>query len=525
MKRWFATVADYIRRHKKTDYIALGVSLTTFAAITLVNAPRASIWFDEAFSAYIAQFSFWDIARFTAGDVHPPFYYWLLKIWSDLFGTTELAYRSLSILFGLAAIVVAFFLMRKLFGRRVAGVSLLFLTVSPMLVRYSDEARMYTLSTLIVLGATYLLVKAMETKQRKYWLLYGVLVSLGMWTHYFTALAWLAHWVWWIALHKRPGNGPVATVRVALTKEWVQAYVFAVILFIPWLVFMVRQLVIVQAGGFWIGPVGVDTINNYFANVFYYLEHDQVKSWLALAMFVVLLAAALIAPKAYKALKAGEKRHYLLITSLAILSPLLLFLVSLPLPRSSFVERYLVPAAVAFSLFLAVTFVVGTRRWKMLWRVALVSLVVAMMVFGVTNVYKYGNFNKNSNTHILTRQVIESARAVSEPGVPIVANDPWIFYEAVAYETDEHKVYFVDESTEYKYGSLDMLKDTDLHKIKNLAEFEKNNKVFWYLANTNQAEVPAYKSSWKALKTVSITDSLTGQSQYKATLYTTVNAE
>ena len=183
MKKKIQSLSTYIKAHPKIDLIILGFGLAIFIAITLANVSRASIWFDEAFSAYIVQFSFWDIARYTATDVHPPFYYWLLKIWSSMFGTTELAYRSLSILFGAGAISSAFFLTRKLFGRKTAWVSLLFLAISPMLIRYSDEARMYTLASLIVLSATYVLLRAKETQKKSTWIWYGVLVSLGMWTH------------------------------------------------------------------------------------------------------------------------------------------------------------------------------------------------------------------------------------------------------------------------------------------------------------------------------------------------------
>ena len=154
MQKTFKNIGTYIRQHPKIDLLILGLGLTIFLVVTLVNAPRAAIWFDEAFSVYIAQFSFWDIARYTAVDVHPPFYYWLLKVWSDLFGTTELAFRSLSIVFGAGTIAASFFLARKLFGRQTAWLTVLFLSLSPMLIRYSDEARMYTLAALIVVAAT-----------------------------------------------------------------------------------------------------------------------------------------------------------------------------------------------------------------------------------------------------------------------------------------------------------------------------------------------------------------------------------
>jgi len=125
------------------DWVVLGAGLTTYAGLTLATITKSSIWFDEAFSAFIVRFNFFQIARYTATDVHPPFYYWILKIWTMLFGTSEVAFRSLSVLFGLTAIVFGFLLVKRLFGRRAAFVSLLFMAISPMLIRYGQEARMY----------------------------------------------------------------------------------------------------------------------------------------------------------------------------------------------------------------------------------------------------------------------------------------------------------------------------------------------------------------------------------------------
>lgn len=524
MKKLVHSLYTYIKMHPKIDYIVLGLALLAFLVITLVNAPRASIWFDEAFSAYLAQFSFWDIARFTAADVHPPFYYWLVKIWVSIFGTTELAYRSLSILFGAGATVTAFVLSRKFFGRKVAGLTLAFTAFSPMLIRYSDEARMYTLAAFIVMLATYVMVRALESGSKKHWLWYGALVSIGMWTHYFTALAWLAHWVWRGTQVWRKDMKFKQFSKAFFTKEWLRTYIFAVALFVPWLPFMALQLGVVQGGGFWIGPVGVDTPANYLTNYFYYLEHGQVRSWFALAMLIVVIVAIVATPRAYRLLTAKEKKSFLLVASLTWTPPVLLFFASLPPLRSSFVERYLVPSIVALSMYLAVVLIVGTRRWRMSWRVVPSALVVLMMLFGITKVYYYGNYNKNSNTHILTRQVIKAAQQASPKGTPIVAIDPWIFYEAAPYATKDYPVYFIDENTEYKYGSLDMLKYTDLNKIKDLEAFKKQHPVIWYIANTQDEDAKPYQESWEVIETVSIPDHISGKTSYKATKYR-VNAE
>ena len=524
MKSFINSVTRYIKKHPKVDLAILFAGLAVFLVITLINAPRASIWFDEAFSTYLVQFSFWDIARYTASDVHPPFYYWLLKVWSSLFGTTELAYRSLSILFGAATAVIAFFLSRKLFGRKVAWLSLVFIVLSPMLIRYSDEARMYTLAALIVFSATFVLMKAEETKKKKYWVWYGVLVSLGMWTHYFTALVWLAHLVWHVTQVWHKGIKPIDLLKKIFTKPWIITYAVAIGLFIPWLPFMAFQLGVVQSNGFWIGPVGVDTPTNYLTNYFYYLEHAQAQSWIAVVLLFVVVATLLALPRALKTLATKEKRSFLLISLLAFLPPVLLFAASLPPLRSSFVERYLVPSLVALSIFLAVVLIKGTSKWPRLWRTLPILLIIGMMIFGITNVYKYGNYNKNTNLHILTRQAVKAAQDASPAGTPIIAASPWIFYEAAPYSTPDHPIYFIDANTQYIFGSLDMLKDNDQHKIKDLAAFEKEHTTIWYLGTSEDEDIAPYEESWKKIETVGVPDSITGKTVYKATAYK-VNGE
>ena len=180
----------------RRDWLLVIAALSVFITITLATITRFSIWFDESFSAYIIRFNFFDIAKYTASDVHPPLYYWILKIWAAVFGNTELGIRSLSLLFGCLAIVTAFILVNRLFGKRAARFSLLFLVLSPMLVRYSQEARMYTMVAFIALLATFVLTYAVNTKKKLPWAVYGILVSLGMWTHYFSAIVWIAHWLW-----------------------------------------------------------------------------------------------------------------------------------------------------------------------------------------------------------------------------------------------------------------------------------------------------------------------------------------
>ncbi|MDB5162616.1 MAG: rane protein of unknown function [Candidatus Saccharibacteria bacterium] len=524
MNTFLAKPLAFLKAHPKVDIAFLAVALLVFLTITLFNITNAGIWFDEAFSSYLIQFNYLDIVRYTATDVHPPLYYWTLKAWTELFGIGEFGLRSMSVFFAAATIVVSFFLARRLFGRKVALVSLLFLILSPMLVRYSDEARMYTMAAFIIVSATYVLVKAVESKQRRWWVFYGVLVALGMWTHYFTALAWLSHWAWRAWVTYRKGATSRQWAGKFFTKPWILAHIVAIGVFFPWLYFMAKQLGVVQAAGFWISPVGVDTPSNYLSNVFYYLDHGQAQSWLALAIITVIILVIVLIPKVYKSFTRSEKSNFILISAIAFVPPLLLFFTSLPPLRSSFVERYLIPAIIALMIFLAVVLVVGSKKWRPIYRALPILLIAGMMIFGITNVYKYGNYNKNTNFHIVTREVIKEVQVKGKPGEPIVANTPWNFYESVPYATNEHPIYFIDANNEYIYGSLDMLKDNDMHKIKDINAFAKSHPVIWYIGDALSGDIAPYDNSWVKLQTVTYFDPLMNNEPYRATQYR-INAE
>lgn len=180
----------------KLDIALLGSGLAVTSVLSIGNMTRWSVWFDEAFSAMIVRHSFIDIARYTANDVHPPLYYWLLKLWTMVWGHSPLALRSLSLVLLLVAMTVVFVFVRRVFGRLAAVVSLLLISIAPMLIRYSEEARMYTMTLAIVVAATSVLYEATRRPTRRKWLLYGILVGVGTVTHYMTLIMWASHWLW-----------------------------------------------------------------------------------------------------------------------------------------------------------------------------------------------------------------------------------------------------------------------------------------------------------------------------------------
>ncbi|HEY8886718.1 MAG TPA: glycosyltransferase family 39 protein [Candidatus Microsaccharimonas sp.] len=521
MKKTLTRIFHFFQSRPRTDYIFVGMALALLAGLALWNISGPSIWFDEAFGAYLIHFNFLDIARYTATDVHPPMFYWFLKVWTMIFGNTEFGLRSMSVFFGIVAAIFGYLLTRRHFGRRAAIVGIFILALSPLFIRYSQEARMYTMAAAIVLSATYVLTRALERKihSRRLWIVYGILVSLGMWTHYFTALAWLSHWVWRYVTIRKTGVRRKELRKKFFDRNWLTAYIVAVALFLPWLPAMAIQLVVVQSGGFWIQPVGVDTVTGYFGTLVFFLEHDHVTGWLSASLALIGVLLTILAVRTYQSGSESFKRNYLLLFCLAAVPPILLFIISLPPLTSSFVERYVLPSAAASAFFVGVTLVYGLSKTKIWKQLIIYAIIVAMLVFGLSQMYYYGNYNKNSRTDIKTKQLIEQAIAHSTPGEPIIVASPWVFYEAIFYNSTEHPIYFVDAQTNYEFGSLDMLKYSDDHKIKDLDAFTNAHPTVWYIGYF-EGNVTPPESSWKQIDTSSVTSRIDGKTVYKGAEYT-----
>jgi mannosyltransferase len=122
------------------------VALCALAALLrFYRLDAQSLWYDEGISAHQLTRSFPEIAAAAARDTHPPLYYWLLKVWGQAFGATELGLRSLSALLGVAAVGLTWLIGRRLFGGGAALVTGVLLACSPLAVYYSQEVRMYAL--------------------------------------------------------------------------------------------------------------------------------------------------------------------------------------------------------------------------------------------------------------------------------------------------------------------------------------------------------------------------------------------
>ena len=507
------------RRLDRRDWITIGGGLLVFFAVSLPTITASSIWFDEAFGAYLIRFNFAEVARYTASDVHPPLYYWALKVWSSWFGSNEFAMRSMSVFFGAVALVFAWLLVRRWFGRHVAATALTMMVITPFFIRYSQEMRMYTMVVAIAFAATYVLTIADKSKKTWQWIIYGLLVGIGMLTHYYVALIWVTHWVWRLIIYRSSGFKGRELAHVYFGRGWIYAHLIAFALFAPWIGALMSQIHDVQVNGFWILPFTPATPIDFLTSVILYMHQTTVQSWAALVFGIFIIGMIALFMAVYRRTLQSERRDYLLlITLMAAIPPILLLLASLPPLRPSFVDRYLTPSALSLGLLIGVS--IGLARPLMrrgLWWGILVT-TVAIFGYGISNVYRLGNYNADKSMSNNTRQVIDEIRKRT-PDTAIIADSSWTYYEAAFYSTSQSPVSFIDANVDYKYGSLLMLKENDLGKIKDLASFESAHQTFWVMGRPGDSEVMQPSANLYVIDQFRINDTITGQAAYEAIEY------
>ena len=122
------------------------------------------------------------------GDRHPPLHHLALWLTVKGFGDGELAVRLPSLIAGTLVIPALYLLGRELFDRRTGLIAAAFVTVSPLLIWYAQEARMYAFVTLFGVLALWTQLRVIRDGAVVNWAAYILATSALLWSHYFGLL-------------------------------------------------------------------------------------------------------------------------------------------------------------------------------------------------------------------------------------------------------------------------------------------------------------------------------------------------
>lgn len=226
--------------------------------LRLYRLNAQSFWNDEGNSARLSERTISAIIEGTASDIHPPLYYLILRGWRELVGDTEFGLRSFSVFVGLGTVAATIAVGKKLQamgqegkgaevrgkpGFMGAGMAGVITAVSPALIYYSQETRMYALLAFESVLSTWLLLQFMTYSSRRvsYVVCYMLAVTAGLYTHYFFPAVMVSHGLFlglqWLTGYRQQFFG----IKFRVFMVWFVAVLTAVLAYLPWLPIFLNQ--------------------------------------------------------------------------------------------------------------------------------------------------------------------------------------------------------------------------------------------------------------------------------------------
>ncbi len=168
--------------------------------LRLYGIGKDSLWLDEYVSFHIAsKESLIDVYSSAMQDNNPPLHYLLIHF----MGESEAMLRLPSAIFGIATIPLAYLIGRYYFGELEGLAGAFLLSISYMHIKYSQEARAYTMLCFFAVLSLYFFARAIKENKIFLWLGFILSTSLGIYSHYFTALAVLSYLSIYLVLWKK----------------------------------------------------------------------------------------------------------------------------------------------------------------------------------------------------------------------------------------------------------------------------------------------------------------------------------
>jgi len=176
--------------NKKLIYLSLIAVIILGLLLRAYGINNQSYWIDESVSIS-------DAGKSSLGEVLavirtdqpvPPLYFTLLHFWIKLFGLSEIATRSLSLIFSVLSILFVYLTVKKISKEETALLTALLFAISLPEIVFSQEARGYACFTFLAILSTYYFIRSVSENKRYNYYLYALFTTLAAYTSYFAAV-------------------------------------------------------------------------------------------------------------------------------------------------------------------------------------------------------------------------------------------------------------------------------------------------------------------------------------------------
>lgn len=461
----------------------LGVSIGMLG-LSVYFCFSSDIWYDELFTMGLARQSCGNLISITARDVHPPFYYLIVKLFLLGMGKSSIAWqvtvaKLVSCIPFFFCILLSLNKIRKKFGMLPAGLFSFFLFSMPQMADYTVEIRMYGFALLfITAGMLYAYEILLSPYTIKAWIMLTVCAVLACYTHYFACITACMIYLYLL----------IGMLRYRKEKQMYKSYLISSLICIaaygPWLLGAVAGQVGRIKENYWIPAVSWRTFGGCVKFIFQpSFANETVNTVAAVVFFLIyLLVVILTVAKAIKKKENREKTFFAL-GCIGVLVGLVLFgiLASIIL-RPIFVYRYMLPAMGIF--WLAFALLLSDLKEK---KAVMIPILLFLSVVGIRNFRAF--YGEEMWKKIQMEQALEELEKINSEDIIIYNFDQ---LQAVA-------SYYLCNDTYLWYGNTEELiremyprnnslvegEFTDEAGIAHIKDLLQEGKNVWFLGSGN----------------------------------------
>ncbi len=372
-----------------------------------------SLWRDEVFSIFMSEKS---ITFFSSHlSFEPPFYYLLLHFWMKLFGQSEIAVRSLSLLAFTGATVIVVFWSEKLFKKHWLSWWLpLFFFLNPMLLYYAMEVRTYGW---YIFFATLSLWAYAHNK----WKIWIVATVLGFYTHSYVIIVPFAQTIHYLIIHRKKllDHG----IKSLSQDPMMRSLLVAALCIAPWTLKLIAEAQKLKSS--WYFPVDTNLVTSVLGNLFVGYEGTPWYLWnFTKIVSLIILGCSFVALRS----KVTRASASLFIAQLYL--PLII-VIGISFLKPLYVNRYVIAVTIAEVFIIALTIQTISRPW--IQKIA--AAIALLFVVGFNIWYP----NKHAKLDI--RKTMTEINTLKADTDVIMADSSLIFFEAIYYSPDKTHVY------------------------------------------------------------------------------------
>jgi uncharacterized membrane protein len=316
-------------------------------------------------------------------STHPPLYFLMTRIWVQWFGNSIAVTRSFSAFVSLLIFPSIYWLCRELFASSLVGwMAITLVAVSPFHVLYAQEARMYSLWTVIILLSSVTLLRAIRLKTKVSWGIYAATIVLGMYSYLFTGFVAIGHGIY---LFVNEGFRFTKTFIAYLIASFISLFAF-----LPWLWVMITNFSSFEKATTWstvamplssLVKSWIYHVTYSFIDFFYIfsLYPDSPFNW-KFGKIIIPLILILAVFSIYFLFRNTPKRIWLFVLTLMATTATALILRDL---RSggylSTEARYFIPSYIGIELavaYLLAQKIISLNNWEQkLWKIITVMVI------------------------------------------------------------------------------------------------------------------------------------------------------